>query len=88
MPIFGPAARVGFASNTYDEAPKPAPVSKAKAAGNYVRGPQPALYLDPTSGAAWSGRGRVPAWLAGAKDRSYFFIGGSADTGSFANAAR
>ena len=27
----------------------PAPASKAKAAGNYVRGPQPALYRDPKS---------------------------------------
>jgi DNA-binding protein H-NS len=38
------------------------------------KGPQPALYLDPKSGATWSGRGRAPAWLAGAKDRSKFLI--------------
>lgn len=31
---------------------------------NYVRGPQPALYRDPKTGATWSGRGRAPAWLA------------------------
>lgn len=43
-------------------------------AGNYVRGPQPALYQDPESGATWSGRGRAPAWIAGAKDRSRFLI--------------
>ncbi|MGF6758287.1 H-NS family nucleoid-associated regulatory protein [Paraburkholderia sp. GAS42] len=55
---------------------KPAPVSEAKAAGNYVRGPQPAMYQDPTSGATWSGRGRAPAWLAAAKDRSEFLIDG------------
>jgi DNA-binding protein H-NS len=54
---------------------KPAPVSKAKAAGNYVRGPQPAMYRDPMSGATWSGRGRAPAWLAVAKDRRKFMIG-------------
>jgi DNA-binding protein H-NS len=54
---------------------KPPPVSKVKAAGNYVRGPQPALYRDPKSGATWSGRGRAPAWLALAKDRSKFLIG-------------
>ncbi|WP_421376440.1 H-NS family nucleoid-associated regulatory protein [Paraburkholderia sp. DD10] len=53
---------------------KPAPVSKAKAAGNYVRGPQPALYRDPKSGATWSGRGRAPAWLANVKDRSKYLI--------------
>jgi DNA-binding protein H-NS len=58
---------------------KPAPVSKAKAAGNYVRGPQPALYRDPKSGATWSGRGRAPTWLANVRDRSKFLIAGSAE---------
>ncbi|MDR5741256.1 MULTISPECIES: H-NS family nucleoid-associated regulatory protein [unclassified Caballeronia] len=43
-------------------------------AGNYVRGPQPAKYRDPKSGATWSGRGKAPAWLAGAKDRNKFLI--------------
>ncbi|MFM0319989.1 H-NS family nucleoid-associated regulatory protein [Paraburkholderia nemoris] len=57
---------------------KPASVSKAKAAGNYVRGPQPAMYQDPKSGATWSGRGRAPAWIAETKDRSKFLIAGSA----------
>jgi DNA-binding protein H-NS len=42
--------------------------------GNYVRGPQAAKYRDPKSDATWSGRGRAPAWLAGAKDRSKFLI--------------
>ncbi|WP_343665043.1 H-NS family nucleoid-associated regulatory protein [Paraburkholderia tropica] len=46
---------------------------KAKA-GNYARGPQPALYQDPKTGATWSGRGRAPAWIASAKDRSRFLI--------------
>ncbi|MFM0185544.1 H-NS family nucleoid-associated regulatory protein [Paraburkholderia nemoris] len=50
----------------------------AKAAGNYVRGPQPAMYQDPKSGATWSGRGRAPAWIAEAKDRSKFLIAGGA----------
>ena len=40
-------------------------------------GPQPALYLDPKSGATWSGRGRAPARLAGAKDRTKFLIAGA-----------
>ncbi|MHB9839686.1 H-NS family nucleoid-associated regulatory protein [Paraburkholderia terrae] len=43
-------------------------------AGNYVRGVQPALYADPKTGATWSGRGRAPAWIAGAKDRTKFLI--------------
>jgi DNA-binding protein H-NS len=60
-------------------AAKPAPVSKAKAAGNYVRGPQPAMYQDPKSGATWSGRGRAPAWIAEAKDRRKFLIAGGAE---------
>ncbi|OAJ62766.1 hypothetical protein A6V36_20560 [Paraburkholderia ginsengiterrae] len=53
--------------------------SKAKAAGSYVRGPQPALYLDPKNGATWSGRGRAPSWIAEAKNRSKFLIPGGAE---------
>jgi DNA-binding protein H-NS len=66
-------------------------VSKAKAAGKKTtsksvgatagngqrQGPQPALYRDPKTGATWSGRGRAPAWLAGAKDRTSFLIDGA-----------
>ncbi|MFL9987334.1 H-NS family nucleoid-associated regulatory protein [Paraburkholderia sediminicola] len=64
----------------------PVPVSKAKAAGNYVRGPQPAMYQDPKSGATWSGRGRAPAWVANVKDRSKFLIAGRAEAAAAANA--
>ena len=49
-------------------------VSKAKRGGNYVRGPQPAKYRDPETGATWSGRGRAPAWIANSKDRTKFEI--------------
>ncbi|WP_408504307.1 H-NS family nucleoid-associated regulatory protein [Paraburkholderia sediminicola] len=66
---------------------KPASVSKAKAAGNYVRGPQPAMYQDPKSGATWSGRGRAPAWIANVKDRSKFLIAGGAEATVAATAA-
>lgn len=31
-----------------------------------------AKYLDPKTGATWSGRGRAPAWIAKAKDRNRF----------------
>lgn len=48
--------------------------SKAKKPGNYVRGQQLAKYRDPETGATWSGRGRAPAWMANAKDRSKFAI--------------
>lgn len=54
--------------------PKTVTASKAKSVGNYIRGPQPALYRDPKSGATWSGRGRAPAWIAD-KDRKKFLIG-------------
>jgi DNA-binding protein H-NS len=65
---------------------KPASVSKAKAAGNYVRGPQPAMYQDPKSGASWSGRGRAPSWIAEAKDRSKFLIADGAQAAVAASA--
>ncbi|HEY3537557.1 MAG TPA: H-NS family nucleoid-associated regulatory protein [Trinickia sp.] len=45
--------------------------------GNYVRGPQAPKYRDPATGATWSGRGRAPAWLADAKDRTEFLISGN-----------
>jgi DNA-binding protein H-NS len=34
-------------------------------------------YADPKSGATWSGRGRAPAWIKNAKDRSRFLIDGT-----------
>ena len=36
-------------------------------------GPLSPKYRDPLSGATWSGRGRVPHWIAG-KDRAAFAI--------------
>jgi DNA-binding protein H-NS len=51
--------------------------SKPTRVGNYVRGLQPPKYRDPKTGAEWSGRGRAPAWLAVAKDRTVFLIAGA-----------
>jgi DNA-binding protein H-NS len=65
-----------------DAAPATAPAKKAAKPGRYVRGPQPALYRDPASGATWSGRGKAPAWLASAKDRTSFLIDKSATESS------
>jgi DNA-binding protein H-NS len=48
--------------------------TKAKRPGNYARGPQPAKYRDPETGATWSGRGPAPAWMANAKDRAKYSI--------------
>ncbi|WP_342802419.1 H-NS family nucleoid-associated regulatory protein [Paraburkholderia panacisoli] len=75
---------VFFKSNIFGKkatsAPAPATEPKTKAAtkvaGNYARGPQPAKYRNPKSGATWSGRGRAPEWLASAKDRTRFLIEG------------
>ncbi len=33
-----------------------------------------AKYRDPKTGQTWTGRGRPPAWIAGAKDRDAFLI--------------
>ncbi|MEX3937728.1 H-NS family nucleoid-associated regulatory protein [Paraburkholderia phymatum] len=61
-----------------DSVAQPASIARKTAKpGNYVRGPQAPKYRDPKSGATWSGRGRAPAWLAGAKDRSKFLIAGA-----------
>ncbi|HVW53886.1 MAG TPA: H-NS histone family protein [Trinickia sp.] len=39
-----------------------------------------AKYMDPKSGATWSGRGRAPAWIANAKNRDRFLVDGIAAT--------
>jgi DNA-binding protein H-NS len=36
--------------------------------------PVAAKYQDPKSGATWSGRGRAPAWMANATDRTKYLI--------------
>ncbi|MPW23488.1 H-NS histone family protein [Paraburkholderia sp. CNPSo 3157] len=54
----------------------PAAKKPAAKTGAYVRGPQPAKYRNPETGATWSGRGPAPAWLAAAKDRTTFLIAG------------
>lgn len=51
------------------------------AGGGQPKGPQPAKYRHPDTGATWSGRGPAPAWLAGEKDRSKFLIGGAKTAG-------
>jgi DNA-binding protein H-NS len=70
----------------------PAAATKAKVVGNYVRGPQPAKYRDPKSGATWSGRGRAPRWVADVEDRTRFLIEGTeqvvTDTGFASKASK
>ncbi|GJH14785.1 H-NS histone family protein [Caballeronia novacaledonica] len=53
---------------------KAARSTKAKATGKAVS----AKYLDPKTGASWSGRGRAPAWIANARDRNAFLADGTA----------
>ncbi|KAH0442653.1 nucleoid-structuring protein H-NS [Paraburkholderia fungorum] len=58
-----------------------AAVSHAKAGKKgQPKGAQPPKYLDPKTGATWSGRGPAPAWLATVKDRTQFLIDGAAAT--------
>lgn len=72
--------RSKFLINGVSQAPVTVASNAAKG-GNYVRGPQAPKYRDPATGATWSGRGRAPAWLAGAKDRTAFLIEGGAGEG-------
>jgi DNA-binding protein H-NS len=53
-----------------------------KAKGAKVAGV--ARYLDPKSGATWTGRGRAPAWIASAKDRTKFLATGAVEAASAA----
>ncbi|SDI70891.1 DNA-binding protein H-NS [Paraburkholderia steynii] len=79
--------RSKFLTDGASEAPVTA-VKAATKAGNYVRGPQAPKYRDPATGATWSGRGRVPAWLAGAKDRTAFLIAGAEEDNAESKAAK
>lgn len=39
-----------------------------------TRAPIAPKYQDPKTGATWSGRGKAPQWIAGAKNRDRFLI--------------
>jgi len=73
-------------STTMAAAKKATVAAGALASKGQRKGPQPAKYLDPKTGATWSGRGPAPAWLAAVKDRTRFLVdgadGSSADSGS------
>ncbi|MFM0731597.1 H-NS family nucleoid-associated regulatory protein [Paraburkholderia sediminicola] len=56
-------------------------VTHAKAGSKgQPKGAQPPKYLNPKTGATWSGRGPAPAWLATVRDRTKFLIDGAAAT--------
>jgi DNA-binding protein H-NS len=63
-----------------------AAVTSVKAGKGQPKGAQPAKYLNPKTGATWSGRGPAPAWLASVKDRTKFLIEGAAAAASNAGA--
>jgi DNA-binding protein H-NS len=50
----------------------------AKTRGAKAAGKLPPKYLNPETGATWSGHARPPAWIKNAKDRSVFLIDQSA----------
>ncbi|MFL9965133.1 H-NS family nucleoid-associated regulatory protein [Paraburkholderia sediminicola] len=80
------AANAGVVSRVKTAVNKTASKSVGATGGKgQPKGPQPALYRDPKSGATWSGRGPAPAWLAGAKDRAKFLIDGAAASAAAAN---
>src|ERR1700710_2061957 len=72
-----PAANAGTVSEAKTAAKKASAGVGAIAHKGQRRGPQPAKYLDPKTGATWSGRGPAPAWLAAAKDRTRFLVDGA-----------
>ncbi len=79
------AASASSTSKAKGAAKKGSAVSGATPRKGQPKGQQAAKYLEPKTGATWSGRGRAPAWLAGAKDRTSFLIDGA---GAVANKGR
>ncbi|MCS3395318.1 H-NS histone family protein [Burkholderia thailandensis] len=47
-----------------------------------------AKYVDPKTGATWSGRGRAPAWIANAKNRDRLLVDDNAAGSSVANGSK
>ncbi|MGF6596326.1 DNA-binding protein H-NS [Paraburkholderia sp. GAS448] len=72
-----PAASAGAVSKSKSATRKASAAAGTTAHKGQQKGPQPAKYRDPKSGATWSGRGRAPAWLAGSRDLSKFLIDGA-----------
>ncbi|WP_233805010.1 H-NS family nucleoid-associated regulatory protein [Paraburkholderia sp. HP33-1] len=74
--IAGVKDRTAFLIDAASES-KSAAAPAAKRGKGQPKGAQPPKYLDPKTGATWSGRGPAPAWLAAVKDRSKFLIEGA-----------
>ena len=68
----------GISVADLDAVPNPAKKAAKKVAGKRsVRGAGAPKFKDPKSGRTWSGFGRAPGWIAGARDRTKFLIDGS-----------
>jgi DNA-binding protein H-NS len=61
------AADIGLAGGRARSVARKAPARASRSAGV-------AKYRDPKSGQTWTGHGRPPAWIVGAKDRDAFLI--------------
>jgi len=70
-------ASVSSVSKAKTTAKKASVAAGKLASRGQPKGPQPAKYLDPKTGATWSGRGPAPAWLAAVKDRTRFLVDGA-----------
>jgi DNA-binding protein H-NS len=53
-------------------------IGSRRKASNAIGSKVTPKFQDPKSGATWTGRGRAPAWIAKAKDRTRFLIQGDA----------
>ena len=47
---------------------------RRRSVASSARAPVAPKYRDPKTGATWSGRGKAPQWIAGAKNRDRFLI--------------
>jgi DNA-binding protein H-NS len=61
------AADIGLAGGRARSVARKAPARASRSVGA-------AKYRDPKSGQTWTGHGRPPAWIVGAKDRDAFLI--------------
>ena len=61
-------------------------VDKRVAKKTKVKAASVAKYADPKTGKTWSGVGRAPGWIAGAKNRDAFLVGKSVAPGAAAKA--
>jgi DNA-binding protein H-NS len=73
----GADTAVAASADAVSNAKSAAKEASAVAGKGQRKGPQPAKYRDPETGATWSEPGPAPAWLASAKDRTRFLIAGA-----------